>query len=168
MVNSQWSWWRCERCIDPEVALRLGWRSQELHIVALSTVTTQKQCPGCNNCSFENTPAGFCWMCLTVIKKLQLVRKRMALIPSTQVTCTRTRIFTWRQIPMRGGKPPYLSTIWAHRSNKGLSARKRVEVLSTFQTEVKNFFFKKTFNKKYCDVQLNKAHLFCYINFLPW
>ena len=57
---------------------------------------------------------------------------------------------------------------WAHRSNKGLSARKRVEVLSTFQTKAKNFFFKKTLNKKYCDVQLNKAHLFCCINFLPW
>ena len=32
---------------------------------------------------------------------------------------------------------------WAHRSNKGLSARKRVEVLSTFQTEAKIFFSKK-------------------------
>ena len=57
---------------------------------------------------------------------------------------------------------------WAHRSNKGLSARKRVEVLSTFQIEAKIFFFKKTLNKKYCDAQLNKAHLFCYINFLLW
>ena len=60
------------------------------------------------------------------------------------------------------------NTNWAHRSNKGLSARKRVEVLSTFQTEVKIFFFKKTLNKKYWDVQLKKAHFFCYINFLPW
>ena len=57
---------------------------------------------------------------------------------------------------------------WAYRSNKGLSARKRVEILSTFQIKAKFFFFKKTLNKKYCDSQLNKAHLFCYINFLPW
>ena len=60
----------------------------------------------------------------------------------------------------------FLVYSWAHRSNKGLSTRKRVKVLSTFKTEVNKFFFKKTLNKKYCDIQLNEAHLFCSINFL--
>ena len=36
---------------------------------------------------------------------------------------------------------------WAHRSNKGLPAQNRVEVLSTFQIEAKICFFKKTLNK---------------------